>query len=193
MLMKNPIDEFEKWFDDAKGAESDLPEACALATADANGIPSVRMVLLKQYDASGFVIYTNLVSQKAAELSENPVASLCFHWKTLTRQVRISGPVEPISNTEADAYFATRPRASQIGAYASRQSQVLPGRFSLEAAVAKYTAKFGLGEIPRPEWWTGFRLIPQRIEFWEQRPFRLHQRRLFVQEEGGWSMSLLYP
>ncbi len=151
----------------------------ALATADAEGRPSVRMVLLKGIDERGFVFYTNLESRKGGQLAANPCVGLAFHWKSLRRQVNVEGPVVPVDPAEADAYFASRDRGSQIGAWASRQSQPLAGRFDLESRVAQFAAKFHVGAVPRPEFWSGFRVVPERIEFWEDRPFRLHKSPLF--------------
>ena len=152
------------------------------------------MVLLKDVDARGFVFYTNLESRKGGELAANPFAALCFHWKTLQRSVRVEGAVEPVSAEEADAYYASRARGSRIGAWASRQSRPLEGRFALEKAVAEYTLKFGLGDIPRPAHWSGFRLVPDRMELWRDMPFRLHERRVFHRSPAqGWEMEMLYP
>ena len=192
-MKENPIELFKEWFEKARESESELSEAVALATASATGVPSVRMVLLKQVDERGFVFYTNLGSQKATDLALNPNAELCFHWKSLGRQVRVGGQVKLVSSDEADAYFASRDRASQLGAWASRQSDVMGGRFELERAVAKFTAKFALGKVPRPEWWSGFRLDPTTIELWEQLPFRLHRRKLFTRDDTGWTWAWLYP
>jgi pyridoxamine 5'-phosphate oxidase len=166
-----------------------------LATATPDGRPSARMVLLKGVDARGFVFYTNLESRKGAELSANPYAALCFHWKTLTRSVRIEGRVEPVSAEEADAYFASRPRGSRIGAWASKQSRPLESRLALEKRVAEFGLKFAVGEIPRPPFWSGFRLVPVRIEFWRDMPFRLHERLLFSREgpDAPWRTEMLYP
>jgi pyridoxamine 5'-phosphate oxidase len=165
-----------------------------LATADAEGRPSARMVLLKGLDDRGFVFYTNLTSRKGRELAENPHAALVFYWKSLTRQVRIEGAIESVSGEDADAYFASRPRLSQIGAWASKQSTPLEGRFELEKRVAKYTAKFNVGAIPRPDFWSGFRLVPARIEFWKEEAFRLHDRSLYTRAgDGGWQMEKLFP
>jgi pyridoxamine 5'-phosphate oxidase len=166
----------------------------ALATVDNGGLPDVRMVLLKGFDHNGFVFYTNLESRKGTELAQNMKAALCFHWKSLRRQVRVRGPVERVSDAEADAYFASRPRGSRIGAWASKQSRPLESRFALEKAVAEYTAKYPLGEIPRPPHWSGFRIVPQMIEFWADRQFRLHDRVVFDRTaEGGWKKARLYP
>ncbi|HYN38923.1 MAG TPA: pyridoxamine 5'-phosphate oxidase [Rhodospirillales bacterium] len=181
---------------EAERSEPNDPNAMALATASADGMPSARMVLLKGADARGFVFYTNLGSRKAAELRANPRAALCFHWKTLRRQVRAEGRIEDVANDEADAYFATRARVSQLGAWASKQSQPLRGRFELEARVAKYTAKFVIGAVPRPSFWSGFCLVPSTIEFWMDRPFRLHMRHVYrraADAPSGWAVEELYP
>ncbi len=188
-----PFQLFSAWLEEASASEPRDPTAMALATVDANGLPNVRMVLLKGLDARGFVFYTNLNSKKGQELAANPKAALVFHWKSLNRQVRVRGPVEPVSDAEADAYFATRPRGAQIGAWASRQSAPLESRFALEKAVALHTAKFGLGAIPRPEHWSGFRILPETIEFWADRPFRLHDRIVFQRTGETWTKTRLYP
>ena len=185
---------FREWLTEAEHVEPSDPNAMALATADANCLPSVRMVLLKGFDAHGFVFYTNLGSQKAQELTANPQAALCCHWKSLERQVRMQGPVTPVSDEEANAYFASRPREARLGAWASKQSQPMAGRFLLEQRVAKYALKFNIGSIPRPPFWSGFRLVPQRIEFWKAKPFRLHERILYIRDESDhWNASLLFP
>ena len=190
---QDPYARFADWFDDATGQEPRDPNAMALATADAAGRPSVRMVLLKGFDEQGFVFYTNLESRKGAELAANPHAALCFYWKSRQRQVRVDGPVSPVTADEADAYFATRARDSQIGAWASAQSRVLTGRFELEKAIARYAARYAIGRVPRPPYWSGFRLAPDRIEFWQERPFRLHDRLVFVRDAGAWRTEKLYP
>lgn len=192
---EDPMALFHAWFEDAKSHEPNDANAMALATVDASGLPNVRMVLLKDADTSGFVFYTNCESAKGAELQANPKAALCFHWKSLRRQIRVRGPVSPVSDAEADAYFSSRARGSRIGAWASQQSRELESRFALEKAVAKYTAKFGVGEIPRPGYWSGFRLEPVEMEFWHDRPFRLHDRVVFRREKGekDWSKLRLYP
>ena len=190
---EDPIPLFEAWMADAATSEPNDPNAVCLATATPDGRPSARMVLLKGVDARGFVFYTNLESRKGGELAANPFAAMCFHWKTLQRSVRVEGRIEPVSAEEADAYYASRARGSRIGAWASRQSRPLEGRFAREKAVAEYTLKFGLGEIPRPTHWSGFRLLPTRIEFWRDMPFRLHERRVFHRADTGWELEMLYP
>ena len=190
---RDPLALFGEWLDEATLNEPITPTAAALATCDADGLPAVRMVLLKAADESGFSFYTNTESAKAKEMVENPVAALCFYWKSLNRQVRVQGPVEQVSAEEADAYWATRPRQSRIGAWASKQSQPLVGRFELEKAVAGYALKHAVGDIPRPAFWTGYRIKPATIEFWHQRAFRLHDRILFRQSDQGWTTQRLYP
>jgi pyridoxamine 5'-phosphate oxidase len=165
----------------------------ALATVDGDGLPNVRMVLLKGVDEGGFVFFTNFESDKGRELVAHPKAALCFHWKTLRRQVRIRGEIAPVSAEEANAYFATRARGSRIGAWASKQSRPLESRFALEKAVAAYAAKFAIGEVPRPDYWSGFRLTPVAIEFWKDGQFRLHDRVRFTRKGEGWERARLYP
>ncbi len=189
----DPLALFHDWMAEAETHETNDPNAMALATVDVAGRPSLRMVLLKAADASGFTFYTNLESRKGCELAGNPFAALCFHWKSLRRQIRVEGRTEPVDAAEADAYFASRARASQIGAWASAQSRPLSGRFELEKRVGEFAAKFGLGKVPRPPHWSGFRLVPDRIEFWHDRPFRLHDRFVYTQDNGIWRLEHLYP
>jgi len=188
-----PFDRFASWMTDATVKEINDPDAMNLATVDDRGRPSSRMVLLKAVDPRGFVFYTNLESRKGNELAANPFVALCFHWKSLRRQVRVEGPAEPVSDEEADAYYASRARGSQIGAWASQQSRPLESRFALEKRVAEFTAKFGLGKVPRPAHWSGFRVLPQRIEFWTDKPFRLHERAVYLREGEAWTLENLYP
>ena len=192
-INEDPISIFRDWFSEAKKMEMENPNAMKLATADKGGRPSARMVLLKEVDNHGFVFYTNLNSRKARELEENPIAALVFYWKALARQVRIEGNVEMLSDKEADTYHKSRPRLSQIGAWASKQSQPLEGRFELEKRVAKYTVKFNVSNIPRPKFWSGFRVLPTTIEFWREEAFRLHDRRVYTRIESGWIIENLYP
>lgn len=188
-----PLRLFAEWLADAGKSELNDPNAVALATVDQDGLPNVRMVLLKGFDEKGFVFYTNFESAKGTELLASMKAAMCFHWKSLRRQVRIRGPVEVVSAEEADAYYASRPRGSRIGAWASKQSRPLESRFALEKAVAEFTARHAIGEIPRPGHWSGFRLMPQEMEFWHDRPFRLHDRMRFEARDGGWEKTRLYP
>lgn len=188
-----PFTLFAQWLADATESEPNDPNALALATVDDEGLPNVRMVLLKGFDQDGFVFYTNYESQKGRELLGARKAAMCFHWKSLRRQVRIRGDVESVTDAEADEYYASRARGSRIGAWASKQSRPLESRFALEKAVAEYTAKFGLGDIPRPPHWSGFRLKPRAIEFWHDRKFRLHDRVEFKRIEGGWDKVRMYP
>lgn len=194
---EDPIAIFEAWMAEAAKTEPNDPNAVCLATSTPEGRPSARMVLLKGVDqerpGGGFVFYTNLESRKGGELAANPFAALCFHWKTLQRSVRVEGAVQPVSAAEADAYYASRARGSRIGAWASKQSRPLESRFALEKAVAEQTMRFGIGEIPRPAHWSGFRLVPDRMELWRDMPFRLHERRVFHRDGAGWRIEMLYP
>jgi len=191
--LDDPVTHFRAWFEDATKSEPDDPTAMALATADEHGIPAVRMVLLKDVSEAGFVFYTNTGSRKGRDLAANPNAALCFHWSIIGRQVRVTGPVNRVSDEEADAYFASRGRGSQVGAWASRQSQPMEGRFALEKEVAKMAAKFGVSKVPRPDFWTGFRVTPLRVEFWQHRDSRLHDRLVYHREENGWRTETLFP
>jgi pyridoxamine 5'-phosphate oxidase len=190
-----PFELFKEWLDDAAESEPNDPNALALATVDPDGLPNVRMVLLKSFDQHGFVFYTNFESAKGTELLSAGKAAMCFHWKSLRRQVRIRGTVSQVDDAEADEYYQSRARGSRIGAWASKQSRPLESRFALEKEVARYTAKFAIGEIPRPEHWSGMRLVPTSIEFWHDRPFRLHDRVVFMRDADGgdWSKQRLYP
>lgn len=191
----NPFERFADWFEAAKESEPNDPNAMALATVDATGLPNVRMVLLKDFDEKGFVFYTNHEGVKGQELLATPKAAICLHWKSLRRQIRVRGAVETVSDEEADAYFATRPKGSQIGAWASRQSRPLESRFHFEKEIARYTAKFNIGAVPRPQHWSGFRIVPVEIEFWQDRKFRLHDRIRFTRETASapWTAQRLFP
>ncbi len=189
----DPIAQFKSWLAEAEKTEPNDANAMSLATADSSGMPNVRMVLLKGVDAGGFVFYSNMESRKGQELAQNPQAALGFHWKTLRRAVRIQGRVEAVSAQESDDYFHSRARDSQIGAWASQQSRPLESRFALEKAVALFAAKHAIGTVPRPAYWQGRRIVPSRIEFWADRPFRLHDRTVFIREGEGWSTVKLYP
>ncbi|MCW1843846.1 pyridoxamine 5'-phosphate oxidase [Prosthecomicrobium hirschii] len=188
-----PFRLFGEWLRDAEGKEPNDPNAMAVATVDETGMPNVRMVLLKGFDQQGFVFYTNFESRKGREILASRKAALLFHWKSLRRQVRVRGTVEIVSDAEANDYYASRPRGSRIGAWASQQSRPLESRFALEKAVAEYGLKFGLGDIPRPPHWSGFRIVPSGFEFWHDRPFRLHDRLVFERAGDGWTTSRLYP
>ncbi|MGI9169778.1 MAG: pyridoxamine 5'-phosphate oxidase [Caulobacteraceae bacterium] len=190
---RDPIALFEAWLREATAAEPNDANAMALATVDESGMPDSRMVLLKAVDAGGFVFFTNTQSAKGRELDANPRAALTFHWKSLRRQVRVRGHVEPVTAAEADAYFATRDRGAQIGAWASDQSAEMPGPLALEKRVAEFGLRFGLGKVPRPPHWSGYRVRPAVIEFWRNRPFRLHERLVFERAGEGWTTRRLYP
>jgi len=190
-----PFRLFQTWFDEAVKSEPRDPNAMSLATVDPDGMPDVRTVLLKGIDERGFVFYTNTESQKGQELAANPKAGLLFYWKSLNRQVRVRGPVERVTPEEADVYFATRPKGAQIGAWASQQSRPLESRLAFEKAVALYGARYALGTVPRPPHWSGYRIVPLKIEFWHDRPFRLHDRVEFRRGAlgGAWTKIRMYP
>jgi pyridoxamine 5'-phosphate oxidase len=190
-----PLRLFAAWFAEAKRAEPVNPDAMTLATVDPDGLPNARMVLLKGFDERGFVFYTNVDSVKGHELEDAPKAALTFYWKSLQRQVRARGSVEPVAAAEADAYFATRSRMAQIGAWASKQSSALESRLAFEKAIARYTAKYPIGTVPRPPNWSGYRVAPREIEFWQERPFRLHDRVAFTRSSltAPWTKTRLYP
>jgi pyridoxamine 5'-phosphate oxidase len=192
---EDPFTLFVDWLREAERSEPNDPSAMALATVDPDGMPDARMVLLKGVDPDGFVFYTNTESRKGDQLAATPKAALLFHWKSLRRQVRVRGLVSPVSDAEADAYFRTRPRDSRIGAWASEQSRPMEGRFALEKRIAEYGLKFALGEVPRPPHWSGYRIAPLRMEFWRDRPFRLHDRLVFdrAAPDAPWRTERLYP
>lgn len=189
----DPLILFQQWFEKAIETEPKDPNAMSLATATPDGIPSVRIVLLKDVHDGQFIFYTNLVSRKGVELSQNPHVALCFHWKMIHRSVRVEGIVHPVTDEEADAYFATRPKMSQIGAWASHQSTPLDDLNDLKEAIAHYTALYEQKTVPRPPYWSGYRVVPQSIEFWEEQPFRLHHRVLYKRQNDAWQRTLLYP
>ncbi|MCC6795231.1 MAG: pyridoxamine 5'-phosphate oxidase [Candidatus Hydrogenedentes bacterium] len=191
--LDNPIELFRQWFDEAKQCGLREPTAMCLSTATRDGAPSSRMVLLKSVDDRGFVFYTNLGSRKAGEIESNSRVALNFYWMPLGKQVRIEGVAESVSSEEADAYFASRDRQSQIGAYASKQSQPIEGYFELERRAAEFALKFGVGKVPRPEFWSGYRVVPSAIEFWMEKPFRLHERLVYSRTESGWTTQWLFP
>jgi len=190
----DPIELFQSWLEEAHDTEPNDPTAMTLATVDTDGIPSARMVLLKGADERGFVFYTNTESRKGVELDATGQAALVFHWKSLRRQVRVVGAAMRVDDAEADAYFASRARGSQIGAWASDQSRPLDGRFELEKRVAKFAARFGTGKVPRPPHWTGYRIVPREMEFWQDKPFRLHERVVYTRADGGaWETGRIFP
>jgi pyridoxamine 5'-phosphate oxidase len=190
-----PFELFARWFKEAKEKEPNDPNGMALATADASGFPDVRMVLLKDFDNRGFAFYSNAESAKGRQLEANPRAAVVFHWKSLRRQVRVRGLIERVTTEEADAYFQSRDRGARLGAWASQQSRPLEDRLALEKRIAEFAAKYGLGDVPRPGFWGGYRLVPLAIEFWRDRPFRLHDRLVFTRDvaNSSWSKSRLYP
>lgn len=191
----DPFVTFQEWLSEAEKSEPNDPNATALASVDADGLPNVRMVLLKGFDERGFVFYTNFESQKGEEIIGQKKAAMCFHWKSLRRQVRVRGEIEIVTDQEADDYYKSRARGSRIGAWASKQSRPLESRFALEKEVAKYTAKYAIGEIPRPEHWSGIRIIPTYIEFWKDGMFRLHDRIIFSRQDANadWDKTRFYP
>lgn len=191
----DPFEQFRRWFVEAEASEPNDPNAMTLATADIDGRPSARIVLLKDFDARGFTFYTNTESQKGRQLEVNPFAALCFHWKSVRRQIRIEGPMTGVTDAEADAYFASRPRGSRVGAWASQQSRPLADRPTLLAAVSRFEAEYEGQDVPRPSYWSGYRLTPLRIEFWHDGEFRLHDRFVFTRSHDGapWTVQRLYP
>lgn len=193
MIVDDPFALFRRWLAEAEAAEPDVANAMSVATVGTDGAPSIRILLLKGLDERGFVFYSNLESRKGREMAGNAATALCFHWKSTRRQVRVEGPVERVSDAEADAYFATRPRGSRIGAWASRQSEPLESRAALEARVAAVEAEHAGREVPRPPFWSGWRLVPERIEFWRDGAFRLHDRIVYARAGGGWTTERLFP
>jgi pyridoxamine 5'-phosphate oxidase len=194
-MTTDPFALFAQWFTEAEKSEPNDPNAMSLATVDEHGMPNIRMVLLKGFDPDGFVFYTNFESQKGREILGSGKAAINFHWKSLRRAVRVRGPATQVSDAEADAYFDSRPRDSRIGAWASQQSRALESRFALEKAVALYAAKYAVGTVPRPPHWSGFRIEPQYMEFWQDRPFRLHDRTVLTRPNATtpWTETKFYP
>lgn len=193
MTTMTPVQEFHTWFKEAQGTKLRYPNAMSLATVSAEGVPSVRIVLMKNFDERGLVFYTNYDSAKSHDIKATHIAAVNFHWEELQKQVRVTGKVEAVTKEEADEYFASRARDSQIGAWASKQSQPMAARSEFEQRLADYTKKFEGGEVPRPEGWSGWRIVPDRIEFWVERPFRLHDRWVYTRNNGSWDRQLLYP
>jgi pyridoxamine 5'-phosphate oxidase len=191
--LADPIDQFSRWFAEAEAAGIAEANAMTLATADRQGVPSARVVLLKGFGKNGFTFYTNYASRKGADLASNPHAALCFYWQTLERQVRIEGRVETVSRAESEAYFRSRPVAAQIGAWTSHQSEVIPSRATIEQREAELVARFGAGVVPLPDFWGGYRVVPRAIEFWQGRASRLHDRLLYIREGGNWALQRLSP
>lgn len=192
-IPSEPFTTFADWFAQAQNSEPNDPNAMNLATTTPDGRPSSRMVLLKDFDADGFVFYTNLESRKGEELAANPYVALNFHWKSLRKQVRVEGKAVPVTGEEADAYFQSRARGSRIGAWASQQSRPMEGMFVLERRVAEFTAKYAIGEVPRPPHWSGFRVVPEHVEFWADGKFRLHERIVYHRDGDGWRTERLFP